>query len=213
MGEGELLEQKRDLVGRYFVGLSAAVFGGEAQDNGTNDCDTGAPDVINWDENQAYEIKATRRGDWAKISPSQYEHYVNLQNGTFPLDHPEVYYVFWSYQHPRKERLEIDTLNGVLSQAHKAALVISLDVLAAGIGIWPRSGSKGWPEYVALTGPTRRAFFKSPGTVVTGLGLTTADYRLGEKAFAARTHKGVGVTPFRVKYVANKNLNGLSALR
>lgn len=209
----EEVQQKRDLVGDFFEHLSARIFGGEVQQKGGSDSENGAPNIINWKENQAYEVKAITRGDWLKVQPNQVAHYGNFKQQVFPLDNPEVYYFFWSYERDRKSPLIINDLEATLVQSHKAVLILSLDVVEAGLKIWKKSGSNGWPEYAALSGPDRRSFFTEPKLTLRNLFLNPENYFIEEKKFGARKHLGKKMAGFRARAIYNKDLNGLSVFQ
>jgi len=209
MSRDDEVQQKRDLVGDFFEGLSAKLFGGEVQSSGVNNEQTGAPDIINSGENQVYEVKSTNRRDWAKIQPEQVGHYRNLRQQESPLKNPEVYYMFWSYQKKRTTPLLIRGLQSTLIRCHKAVLILSLDIVEAGLRHWPRSGSKGWPEYCGLTGTERRKFFKYSGSSLSSLSLDPEDYVVKERKFRGRRYLGEAMDGFRGKLIYHKSLNGL----
>ena|SRR3989344_5164481 len=203
--------RKRTIVGNYFENLTAYLFGGKVQ-NGGNDSEFGTPDVSNYREQQIYEVKAIQRRDFAKIELEQARHYRNLIDAAFPTQ-PEAYYFFWVYTPPNNyPGRKLDDLENLLTSVHKALLILSFDIVEAGVRGWSHhGGSNGWAEYAAFRGSTRRQFYQDDNSALRNLDLHPEDYVKKEKEFRKRRYLKLELPGFRAKIIHQKDLRGLPA--
>jgi hypothetical protein len=88
------------LIGDVFEALGRKIVGGKTElydKMRAGERGTQVPDLINFDTNTAYEVKGSSWGRAFKVSASQLANYRLLTKQEFPLDHPEIHYIFFGY--------------------------------------------------------------------------------------------------------------------
>lgn len=200
-------------IGEFYANLTASIFGGTVSGNGVNNSEQGNPDIINEKRNQVYESKGAINTDVHKISSNQVGHYQSITQSSTPiLDRPEAYYFLWTYGPRGVAKLSEPELFTKLLRGTNSLLVLSLDVLEAGVNSsaqWPTTGSRGWKPYHMLTPTTRATFFTNPITELTRLGLPALDYRMSSKITKSVPFKGGVVNDFKHVQIYHKSLRGL----
>lgn len=214
MGKDTRPEMKKTIVGDFFEDLTTHLFGGETQDNGRNDYNIGAPDIINWERNQAYEVKATYRQDVHKIPAEQVEHYKELQKAEFPMENPEVYYFMWNYRDKKDfEILAHDKMKRPLAKSEKSLMVVSLDIIVAGVKVWPTSCFQGQTPYHRINSETRRKFRKEYANALVDIGLNPNDFSFRRFRLDERKYKRFNLPQFSITIIQNKNLRDVKLIQ
>lgn len=203
-------QQKKQLIGHFYVSLTAKMFGGEPSLNGGNNHDTGNPDVINWQRSQYYESKASISSDCHKVSPEQIIHYSNLLLSSFPLDNPEAYYFFWEYRGRGITQFDFSTLEKHLAETTSGLLILSFDIIEAYTRIWSTTGSRGWPVYYMFRASERRQMKDNTTIALAQLGLDYRDYRIRPLSPKKRyKYKHTFLPKFNMLAVEHNTLKGV----
>jgi hypothetical protein len=209
-------EKIREHVGRVFVGLTAGIFGGEIQSD-SNNSETGAPDIIHWSRNQAYESKGSISTDHHKIRPEQIEHYGNLMKQEFPLDNPEVYYFLWQHKRRTDREGRLSSFSGkklernLISKINRL-LIVSYDVIEAGSRVWDTTGENSWgTQYMFRASERTRLTNETEKTLSDFFNLNPCDYNISTIEVPANLYSygGVDIPEFSIRKVINKEWKGV----
>ncbi len=199
-------------IGEFYANLTASIFGGTISGNGVNNSEQGNPDVINSSRNQVYESKGAMHHDVHKIYAEQVGHYKSITQSSAPLDHPEAYYFLWTYGPRGVAGLSESELRTKLLAGTKSLLVLSLDILEAGVSCskpWPITGSRGWKPYHMLTPTTRNSLATNPILELTRLGLPAHDYHMISRVVKDTEYQEDVVNDFKQVQIYHKSMRGL----
>jgi len=184
------MHEKREHIGRVFTELTAKLYGGEITKNGENDSVLGNPDIINWEENQAYESKASISSDHHKLRPEQIQHYKNIMASEFPLKNPEVYYHLWQHKKRGISKFKGNELERELIRNINRLLVVSFDIIEAGEKIWDITGKTcSWDEMYMLRSSERRALTQKTEQELQRMNLNPENYTITREIIKEKTYK------------------------
>ena len=204
----------RSKIGSIFVNLTSKFYGGEISRNGNNDSETGNPDIINWKRNQAYESKASISSDHHKISPSQIDHYINLQNSKFPLDKPEVYYFLWQHKKRGVSKLKEDDLERTVIHNINRLLVISFNIVEAGRQVWDITGKDSWGETYMLRSSERRSLTENTDIELKRMDLKPEKFLITRETIPGKTYRynHWNIPEFSITTITDRKLKGVERI-
>jgi hypothetical protein len=216
-------------VGDVFNSMTQMVYGGEVSANGNNDPEIGNIDVIDFDNNRAYEAKGSISSDCTKLCPDQIARYSRLSEvdyeEEFPLDHPKVYFCFWQYRkhrvrkHSQNENKISEVPKGkfeeVLMERLNRLLVVSFDVIKKGETIWDKNA---WDQYMFRSNE-RKDMTKDTSRELRRMGLNSSKYLVSEEMVPAgeyihttrltRIPKEIAFPEFKLTTIINNKWGGL----
>jgi hypothetical protein len=207
--------EKRVLIGSLFVNLSTKIFGGEIQKNGINDPHNGSPDIINWERNQAYESKGSISSDHHKISPEQVSHYRNLIDSDFPLDQGEAYYFLWQHSKRGISRYSGNELEKEVISNIKRLLIVSLDVVEAGLKVWQSTGEGCcWGKTYMFRSSERKALVMNTFSELERMGLNPENYKIDSEIIRKGNYKYKwwDVPNLEIKKIIRRGLRGVERI-
>lgn len=204
-------EEVREHVGRIFVDLTAKLYGGEITKNGHNNPNTGNPDIINWERNQAYESKASISSDHHKVQPKQIQHYRELLNSEFPLTNPEVYYFFWQHKKRGISKLNGNKLEKAIVTNINGLLVVSFEVIEAGEKYWQTTGENSWGRIHMFRSSERRRLRIFPEQELRKMSLDPNSYNITQETILLKQYKYKWwyLPEFNITTILKKETRGL----
>lgn len=210
----------RERVGRVFVKLTQKLYGGDITEKGDNDSEIGNIDIINWERNQGYESKGSISSDHHKLQPNQVQHNRNLREmADFPLDHPEVYYMFWQYTFRGISRIDESEMERTLLGATRRLLVVSFDIVEAGTKYWDTTGKNSWGEVYMFRSSQRRSLTENTDQELERMNLKPENYLVTKEKVCKGTYRynpqfterygWISVPDIELTTVINKSWKGL----
>lgn len=198
-------------IGSFYVELTAKLYGGAIQDNGSNNSDLGNPDILNWEHNQAYESKGSISSDHHKIQPKQIQHYQRLLSSDFPLTDPEAYYFLWQYSCRGINQFKGIEQEKKLVQTTRRLLVVSFEIIEAGTEVWDMTGSANWPDYYMLRSSERTKLTREPELALQDMHRDPGDYNISKETIPANSYKYKwwNLPEFTITSIIRKGMRGL----
>lgn len=102
-----------------------------------------------------------------------------------------------------------DEIEKPLIKSAKSLMVVSLDVITAGVKAWPTSCFPGGTPYHRVNSETRRIFRKSHREALSDLGLNPRDYDFQRFRLEGRKYKRFNLPSFSITIVQNNKLRGV----
>ena len=208
----------RDKIGKIFVNLTQRIYGGEINNNG-NSQETKNIDIIGWEKNQAYESKASITSDHHKIQAHKIREYQELKDQQFPLDNPEIYFMFWQYRGRGISKVDDDNLERKVISNTKKLLVVSFDIIEKGIEFWHLTGKNSWGATYQLKCSERKRLMEDTNNELRKMELDPRNYTITKGVIPKGTYRyhpklteSYGWTPLpeiEITSIINSEWNGL----